>query len=109
MDHKIGEKIKALRLQHNLTQSQLAEKIGADQPLLARWENGKKIPSLPTLIKIAKNFNISLDTLAFNDRDLQTLISKDKTLISKLKNFEKLSEQDKQTVANLIDSLAAKS
>ena len=104
----IGDKIKALRKSHKLTQVELAEKLGTTQSVLQRWESGKKNPGLRTLKSISKIFDISLDTLAFNDKDLETLKNKDRSFISKLNNFEKLSEQDRQTVANLIDSLASK-
>ena len=108
VENHIGDKIKQLRMKAGLTQIELASKIGTDQPLLTRWENGKKHPSLPNLIKIAEIFNISLDTLAFSNRDLQALQAHDKTLANKLRDFDKLTEQDKETVANLISSLAQK-
>lgn len=40
-----GDGIKELRKQLNLTQQELADKIGVDRVTVARWETGKKKPS----------------------------------------------------------------
>jgi len=41
----IGEKIKQLRTEKNLTQPQLAEAIGIEQSYLSKLENDKSTPS----------------------------------------------------------------
>ena len=102
----IGKKLKQLRKKSDLTQVDVAKKLEVTQPLIQRWESGNKIPNLKTLKKFSKIYNISIDALAFDEKDLADL--KDKNLVDKIKSFSKLSEQDKQTVANLIESLSAK-
>jgi transcriptional regulator with XRE-family HTH domain len=42
------------RASAGLTQEQLAERIGTSQPTVARWEGGKQLPSLRSLIRIAE-------------------------------------------------------
>jgi len=55
MDGKIlGKKIKLARVEHDLNQTQLADKIGAKQKSISRYETGVTLPSLPTLSKMAK-------------------------------------------------------
>ena len=51
---KLGKKIKVARVELDLNQSQLAEKIGAKQKSISRYENGLSVPTIETLIKIAK-------------------------------------------------------
>ena len=51
---KLGKKIKISRIELDLTQTDLAEKIRAKQKSISRYENGISLPSLETLIKIAK-------------------------------------------------------
>ncbi len=104
----IGEKLRELRKKSHLTQIQIAKKLKVTQPLIQRWESGNKIPNLETLKKFSNIFNVSLDALAFDERDLINLNEKDKTFANKLKDFENLSDDDKQMVANLISSLAQK-
>jgi len=51
---KLGKKIKIARVELDLTQTDLAEKIGAKQKSISRYENGISMPSIDTLVKIAK-------------------------------------------------------
>jgi transcriptional regulator with XRE-family HTH domain len=51
---KLGKKIKLCRVELDFNQSELAEKIGAKQKSISRYENGLSVPSVETLVKIAK-------------------------------------------------------
>lgn len=51
---KLGKKIKMTRIKNDLTQTQLAKKIKAKQKSISRYETGISLPSLETLVKIAK-------------------------------------------------------
>ena len=60
---KTGERIRELRIQNNMTQSKLADKLSIDRTTLARYELGLRIPSLDILWEIADIFDISIDEL----------------------------------------------
>ena len=51
---KLGKKIKLVRVELDLTQAQLAQKIKAKQKSISRYETGASLPSIETLVKIAK-------------------------------------------------------
>lgn len=51
---KLGKKIKLARIELDFTQTDLAQKIRAKQKSISRYENGISLPSLETLVKIAK-------------------------------------------------------
>lgn len=51
---KLGKKIKLSRIELDLNQTELAEKMGAKQKSISRYENGISLPSIETLVKIAK-------------------------------------------------------
>jgi len=51
---KFGKKIKLARIELDLTQAQLAEKINTKQKNISRYETGASLPSIETLIKVAK-------------------------------------------------------
>ena len=57
--------IKEYRKEFNYTQAQLAELVGCDQPMIARWENieedSDKTISNENIIKLAKIFNVTAD------------------------------------------------
>lgn len=51
---KLGKKIKLARVDLDLNQTDLAEKIGAKQKSISNYETGSTLPSLGTLSKMAK-------------------------------------------------------
>ena len=59
----LAEHLKTLRKQAKMTQAQVAKAIEISQQGYAYWEQGKKRPSHDNLVKIAKLFNVSVDTL----------------------------------------------
>ena len=59
----IGDNIKRLRNFKNITQKELAERLGTSQQNLAQYENGKRNPKLETLQKIAKALEVTIEEL----------------------------------------------
>jgi len=51
---KLGKRIKLARVEMDLNQTQLAHKIHAKQKSISRYETGASLPSIETLVKIAK-------------------------------------------------------
>ena len=63
------ERLKTLRKQANLTQKEMAEKMGISQPAYGDWERGVKKPSHENLIKIAKFYGVTTDYLLEGKKD----------------------------------------
>lgn len=59
----MGEKLKALRLEKNLTQKQVADRIGLAISAVSSYESGMRYPSYEALIKLARIFHVSTDYL----------------------------------------------
>lgn len=59
----IGNNIRSLRKQKNLTQEQVAEKLGVSYQAVSRWENNANTPDIALLPEIASVFGVSIDTL----------------------------------------------
>lgn len=51
---KLGKKIKLARIEKDFNQEQLAAQIKANQKSISRYENGVAVPSIETLLKVAK-------------------------------------------------------
>ncbi len=51
---KLGKKIKIARVELDMNQTDLAVKIKAKQKSISRYETGLSMPSIETLVKIAK-------------------------------------------------------
>ncbi|MDO4492134.1 MAG: helix-turn-helix domain-containing protein [Lachnospiraceae bacterium] len=58
-----GAIIKELREEKNLTQAELADKIGVSDKTISKWENGRGYPDISLLEPIAAVFNISIAEL----------------------------------------------
>jgi transcriptional regulator with XRE-family HTH domain len=58
-----GNILKSLRLQNNLTQAQLAQKLGVTKSVVSAYENGIRMPSYDILISIARIFKVTTDYL----------------------------------------------
>ena len=88
----LGEKIYRLRTDRNLTQEQLAEKLGVTRQSISKWEGDLVKPEIEKLKAMAKLFEVSLDDLisdeASDDKD------KEKTMAeSSLNKKEKLNDK----------------
>lgn len=59
--YAIADKLRTLRLRRSMGLAQLAEHTGFSPAMLSRLENGKLIPTLPTLTRIALVFSVGLD------------------------------------------------
>lgn len=70
-----GEKIRALRLEKGLTQTQLADKIGLVKGSISAYEQGKKYPSVEVLIKLCSVFDVSSDYLIGLSDDMHLMKS----------------------------------
>ncbi len=60
---KFSNNIKKLRLDHNLTQNELALKLGVSKSTISMYENGNRTPDFEMLESIADFFNVSIDSL----------------------------------------------
>jgi transcriptional regulator with XRE-family HTH domain len=63
-----GERLKKLRLEYNMTQEELGQKLFVSKSAISSWEKGAKAPDKDRIADIAKFFNVSTDyLLGFND------------------------------------------
>lgn len=60
---KFNEKLVILRKQHNLSQEQVAEKLGVARQTISKWELGETTPEMDKLIIMSELYNITLDEL----------------------------------------------
>ncbi|MBQ7934772.1 MAG: helix-turn-helix transcriptional regulator [Clostridia bacterium] len=60
---KIGEKIKSLRKQKNISQEVFANYLGVSFQAVSKWENGNTMPDITMIPAIASFFGISTDEL----------------------------------------------
>ncbi len=84
----MGEKLRSLRLSKNLTQKQLADRVGLAVSAVSSYESGNRYPSFETLIKLSRIFHVSTDyLLGLSEKrsiDITGLTDEETELISRL-------------------------
>ena len=58
-----GENLKSLMISHGFTIESLASELNYDVNTIKKWRNGSRIPSLDTLVSLAKIFDITVHEL----------------------------------------------
>ena len=66
---KVGNIIKKIRKDNNLTQEEFANLFGVTYQAVSKWENGKNVPDVAIMTEISKKFNISLDELLTGEKN----------------------------------------
>ena len=66
----VQDTIKNLREKHGLSQDQLAERVMVTRQAVSRWETGETQPNTDTLQLLSKEFDVSINTLLGNPRQL---------------------------------------
>ena len=59
----IADRIKSLREQQNMTQSDLAKQLGITRSSVNAWEMGISVPSTQYIVELAHIFHVSTDYL----------------------------------------------
>lgn len=66
-EYGIGKNIKEVRNKLGMSQAKLAEKSDMSGSVLSAYERSAKIPSLPTVAKIARALQVSIERLYYGD------------------------------------------
>jgi len=101
MNLTFGEKIKDARKSKNLTQKQLAEKIGAKHNSVSDWENDKNRPDTATIELLCRFLNITPNYLL--DASPGEYTPAEKSLIEKYRFISEYSPEGTATVGYILD------
>ena len=80
----IGKKITSLRNASNITQEELAEKVGVSRQAVTKWELDESTPTLSKIIALADVFGVSIDKLVGHEETLYDLV---KNIVCKNSNI----------------------
>jgi transcriptional regulator with XRE-family HTH domain len=105
----VGERIKELRLQKKLTQTELAKLVGLTYIQIGRYETNKSNPSADVLRKLAAALDTTTDFLMKGTEDEAVAAQlTDKELLKQFKQVEQLSPEDKNLIKTFIDAFLTK-
>lgn len=72
METSIGRRIAALRKQKDMTQDELAEKMGVSPQAVSKWENDISCPDISILPDLARELGVTVDALLSGDQMPET-------------------------------------
>ena len=89
----IGTQIKKYRTEQGMTQQSLADQLFVTAQAVSRWENGEVEPSLSTIAKLAKIFNVTTDEMLGIDPEPKTEAPQDAEVFAKAEPQKKEQER----------------
>lgn len=94
---KIGKFLAELRRERELTQEQLAEKLGTSNKTISRWENGNYMPPVEMLMELSEFYGVSINELLSGRR-----LDESETRSAAEENLKNVLEQNAFSVADRI-------
>ena len=101
---KIGKFIATLRKEQNLTQEELAEKLGITAKAVSKWECGKGLPDVSIMLELCKILKITVNDLLSGERvDKENYQKKlEKNIIDTIDYSNKIVDKKNQKIAKFI-------
>lgn len=104
-----ASRLKQLRTQRGLSQTQLAKEVGVHYNHIGRYERGQSKPSAETLTRLAEALGVSGDFLMEGRTDEAAKATfEDRELLMQFKEVERLNETDKHLVKEFLNAFLTK-
>jgi transcriptional regulator with XRE-family HTH domain len=103
------QRLRQLRMARKVTQTRLAELLGASPRVYTRWENGDATPLFGTVVKIADILDVSLDELAGRKETNGDTHIHNPELHRLYRKVDQLSDEDQKALMIVLDSLVKRS
>lgn len=89
MNIETANRLCNLRKKHNLSQEQLAEKIGVSRQAVSKWERAEASPDTDNLITLAQIYNISIDEILMGKKSINVSDTSSENKTDESKDFSK--------------------
>lgn len=93
----IGERIKKIRRQLDMTQSEFASRIGSVQNTITGYESGRRNPSSPVIALICREFNVNEEWLKYGRGG-------DENMFLSVSRYDEISKFTRRLLADEEDS-----
>lgn len=74
---QFAERLKRFRKAKNMTQQELADRLGVSNKSVSRWESGGGYPDVDVLVPLARNLGVTVDDLLCDVPPIRTLNTAD--------------------------------
>jgi len=98
------KKLKELRTKKGWSQGQLGKRIGADLQRISKYERGVMWPTMELMVRLAKAFDVSVDYLIREEKNVAISKIKNQELLHKIEEINGLPEEDQYTIISFLDA-----
>jgi len=98
------KKLKELRTKKGWSQGQLGKRIGADLQRISKYERGVMWPTMELMVRLAKVFDVSVDYLIREEKNVAISKIKNQELLHKIEEINGLPEEDQYTIISFLDA-----
>ncbi len=104
---KIGMFIKEQRNSQNMTQKDLAEKIGCTDKAISRWETGKGLPDMSFIVPLSEALCVSVNELLSGESFVAD-IGLEKEKVNPVSSVSEIVKKTDETLINVMTDTASK-
>ena len=90
---KIGKFIAAMRKKQELSQKQLAQRLGVTDKTISKWETGNRMPDASVLLKLSMELKIDVNELLAGEEFLSEEFSSEEYVTKSESNLVKLVDE----------------
>ena len=101
-----GKKLREARENKNLSQKNLATKIGSVHTVIGRYERDEMKPSIDVVKRLAEELGTTVGYLLGEAKEAQLL--KDPIMLKRFQEINELNDFDKQCVFTFLDAFLAR-
>ena len=102
---KIGNFLKELRTEKNLTQAQLAEHFGVTNRSVSRWETGSNLPDISLIVEIADFYGVDVREIIDGERKRENMDKDIKEVADKMADYAKVEKSKHLTAIQILSIL----
>ncbi|MBU3915325.1 helix-turn-helix transcriptional regulator [bacterium] len=102
-------KLKKLRQIHGWSQGQLGKKLGVNIQRVSKYENGIVCPPPKMLVKIANVFDVSVDYLLGNEKEVLSDLNENQHFLQCAQDISLLPKDEQKTLMDLVDAYIKRS
>ena len=84
---KIGQFLKTLRKEKNITQEVLAETLNVSSRTISRWETGNNMPDISLLIELSQFYQVSISEIIDGERKSEKMKQETKDTVIKIAEY----------------------
>lgn len=86
---KVGQFLKTLRKEKNITQETLAETLNVFSRTVSRWETGSNMPDISLLVELAEFYQVSIPEIIDGERNCEKMNQETKDTAIKMAEYSK--------------------